>query len=226
MKFRETRKQGSNENGLRNRWMIPYADLVTILLALFVVLYAASDQQRAADIASTFKGIPNGGIGILPDGDRERRHELSKDILNDPILSLESTLRETSRDVTITLPDTALFAAAEAEVAPEARRTIKRLAEKLASSKGLIRVEGHTDSTPISNQRFRSNWELSTARASSVLILLIENGVSPVRLSASGYGGFRPVGDNSTAEGRRSNRRVDIVVELKRRPMPGLVNPE
>lgn len=215
MKFRDSNKSTLKETGPRDRWLIPYADLVTILLALFVVLYAAADHKRAEVIASTLKGVPNGGSGLLPGGEEKKSLQITKDILSDPVLSKLTVVSETSSGVTFSLEESALFAAGDSALSLDAKETLKALAAKLAVSKGRIRVEGHTDSVPISNQRFRSNWELSTGRAASVLLLLTSNGVEPSRLSASGYGGFRPVADNGTPEGRRKNRRVDIVIELE-----------
>lgn len=216
MKFRDSNKTTLKETGPRDRWLLPYADLVTILLALFVVLYAAADHERAEAVASTLKGVPNGGSSVLPFEEKKKSHQISKDILSDPVLSKHAIVKETSSGVTVSLEESALFAAGDSALSFNARETLRVLAGKLADSKGSIRVEGHTDSIPISNQRFRSNWELSTGRAASVLLHLTNNGVEPSRLSASGYGGFRPVADNATAEGRRKNRRVDIVIVLER----------
>jgi chemotaxis protein MotB len=100
---------------------------------------------------------------------------------------------------------------------PGAAEKIERIA-KVLSKPGLeIRVEGHSDNQPIHNDQFRSNWELSAARAMAVLRLLVDDaGFDPKKLSASGYGEYRPVADNSTVAGRRMNRRVDLVVVQSR----------
>lgn len=112
----------------------------------------------------------------------------------------------------ISLSEAGFFAPGEAAAGAEAEIVAATLAETLRETKASVRIEGHTDSTPISNAKYPSNWELSTARASSVLSKMIEGGLPPQRLSAAGYAGFRPVHNNATSEGRAQNRRVDIVV--------------
>lgn len=206
----------------RDRWIIPYADLVTILLALFIVLFAAADEQRAKVIASALKGIPDGGNGVLPGRKTPETKNENLSILNNPLIAKKAQFRSSRKSITVSLPDTALFAPGESEVTDEAKETLRILSEELSKMNGGIRVEGHTDSTPISNQRFKSNWELSTTRASSVLSILINFGVKPHRLSASGYGGFRPIADNKTREGRSRNRRVDLVIERNGAEIPTL----
>lgn len=204
------RKSIETESRHNDRWLLSYADLVTLLLALFIVLYAASDRERAQKIASSFASQNTSGDGILPGNDADKTTEVK--ILENPVLMQKTKMRQTSRGLIISLSEAGFFAAGEASVSADAETVIKTLAETLKDTQTPIRVEGHTDSTPISSPRYPSNWELSTARASSVLARLLENGIAPERLSAAGYGGFQPVADNATIEGRAQNRRVDIVV--------------
>lgn len=215
--MKQSRKENfkGREPDVRDRWMVSYADLVTLLLALFIVLYAASDKQRAAAVASSFKAEYASGDGILDGKSDKDKQSLAESILSEPLLVQHSKLTKTKTEITLSLNEAAVFEPGSSDVSPESVETIKLLASKLAAANGRIRIEGHTDSLPISNQRFRSNWELSTSRAASVLMLLVQHGVPPERLSASGYGGFRPVAENSTTEGRRLNRRVDVVVEQR-----------
>ncbi len=219
MKLGERKFIETAEPDLQDRWIVPYADLVTLLLALFIVLYAAADKQKAAQIASSFRENATAsasGDGILDGNRAEKTKDTAASILSDPVLIKHSKMIQANREVTVSLAEAAVFAPGESDVTADADETISALASKLKTSKGRVRIEGHTDSTPISNGRFRSNWELSTARASSVLVQLMKNGIEPARLSAAGYGGFRPVADNSTPEGRSLNRRVDVVIELGR----------
>jgi chemotaxis protein MotB len=125
----------------------------------------------------------------------------------------EVVLQITPEGFVISLKELGFFNSGQAELLPGAAEKIERIA-KVLSRPGLdIRVEGHSDNQPIHNVQFSSNWELSTARAMSVLLLLINDaGFDPKKISASGYGEYRPVADNSTPEGRRMNRRVDLVV--------------
>jgi len=125
----------------------------------------------------------------------------------------EVVLQVTPEGFVISLKELGFFNSGQAELLPGAADKIEKIA-KVLSKPGLeIRVEGHSDNQPIHNDQFRSNWELSTARAMAVLRLLVDDaGFDPKKLSASGYGEYRPVADNSTVEGRRMNRRVDLVV--------------
>jgi chemotaxis protein MotB len=117
------------------------------------------------------------------------------------------------RGLVISMPDDAAFPSADAEITPTARLMIERVAGTIQSLPNPIRIEGHTDDVPISTDRFGSNWELSTARASAVVAHLVTNaGIAPSRLSAAGYGEFHPRVPNSSPANRAKNRRIDIVV--------------
>ncbi|MEP6850033.1 MAG: OmpA family protein [Acidobacteriota bacterium] len=205
---------GESEGRHRDRWLISYADLVTLMLALFIVMYAASDKERARIIAESFTHDTSGGSGILPgmDSKTDSRDAFEKKLRADAILMQKAKVRQGKDGLIVSLSEAGFFAPGEAAISLDAEIVIGSLADLLKSSGQQIRIEGHTDSTPISNVRYPSNWELSTARASTVLSRLVDLGISPERLSAAGYGGFQPVADNSTIEGRAQNRRVDVVV--------------
>jgi len=208
-------KLRSADSGQTDRWMISYADLMTLLLALFIVMYAASDHERAQKIAAAFTGENTAGSGILPGSEMSRtddRDAFARTLLENPVLMQKTKMRQTERGLIISLSEAGFFAAGESSVNADAESAISVLAESLKETALLVRVEGHTDSTPISNSRYPSNWELSTARAASVLVRLAESGIAPERLSAAGYGGFQPVVDNATAANRAQNRRVDVVL--------------
>lgn len=116
------------------------------------------------------------------------------------------------RGLVLSLPESATFPVASADVTATAQAVIDRVAVTLAPLDVGVRIEGHTDDTPIRTARYSSNWELSTARASAVVARFIDQRVDPRRLSAAGYGEFHPRTSNATATGRASNRRVDVVV--------------
>jgi chemotaxis protein MotB len=206
--------ESQNESANRDRWLISYADLVTLLLALFIVMYGASDRERAKAIAQSFSGETIAGDGILPADNGKKEEKTSADInlFDNQTLTAKTKIKQTERGLVVSLSEAGFFAPGEAKVSDEANEVIKILAESIQNNQIPIRVEGHTDSTPISSVRYKSNWELSTIRAANVLQELVENGIAPERLSASGYGGFQPVADNETTEGRAQNRRVDIVI--------------
>jgi chemotaxis protein MotB len=214
MRSRKHKNSSENESQHRDRWLLSYADLVTLLLALFIVMYAASDHERAKQIADSFSAQNSGGDGILPanNSPEEKTDKFEQKLSANPILIGKTKMRQTARGFVVSLSEAGFFAPGDAAVGKDAEEVINSISESLRDSEINIRVEGHTDSTPISNSRYPSNWELSTARASSVLLRLTEKGIAPERLSAAGYGGFQPVADNSTLEGRAQNRRVDVVI--------------
>jgi chemotaxis protein MotB len=134
----------------------------------------------------------------------------------------EVVMQVTPEGFVISLKELGFFDSGQAALLPGAASKIERIA-KVVSRPGLeLRVEGHSDDQPIHNSQFRSNWELSAARAMAVLLLLVNDaGYDPRKISASGYGQYRPVADNLTPEGRRMNRRVDLVVVSARTAQPG-----
>ncbi len=214
------RRRKSGDNQSHDRWMLSYADLVTLLLALFIVLYAAADQQRARQIANSFTSqAPQTeksafGNGVLPAQNAliSENEKIEHILTDNPNFAQIAKVRQTSRGLVVSLEEAGFFQSGEADINAQAEPLIEALANALRDSDKQIRVEGHTDSTPISTARYPSNWELSTARASAVLSRLISQGIAPSRLSASGYGDVQPIADNSTPEGRAQNRRVDLVV--------------
>jgi chemotaxis protein MotB len=233
-----------------DRWLVSYADFITLLFAFFVVLYASAEmdkkkiiqlsaaieggfQQMGAfarnqplpggkDMApphggqpgSTFTGLrtqPDAGPGGVVDADALRR-ELES-VLGKEIREHEIDMRVTPEGLVLSLREIGFFDSAKAQMLPSALPKLGRIAQVLNSHGFDLRVEGHTDDVPIHNAEFRSNWELSTARATQVVTLLVENyDLDPLRISAAGYGPYRPVASNETAQGRKINRRVDLVI--------------
>lgn len=131
----------------------------------------------------------------------------------------EIVLEVTPEGFVISLKELGFFNSGQAALLPGAAEKIKRIAAVLTRQNLELRVEGHTDDQPIHNAQFNSNWELSSARAMAVLLLLVnEAGFDPSKVSASGYGQYHSVSDNFTPEGRKMNRRVDLVVVSARAP--------
>ena len=115
--------------------------------------------------------------------------------------------------IVLNLPNNVLFATGHASVNPEGKKVLEQIASVLKEFKDRkFQVEGHTDNVPIKSARYPSNWELSTARALSVVHLMIKEGMEPQNISAAGYGEFQPRADNSTPEGRKLNRRIEIIM--------------
>lgn len=123
------------------------------------------------------------------------------------------SLTITRRGLIVSLKEAGFFDSGQAHIKPSAYELINTIGEVLAQYNNPLRIEGHTDNIPISTSQFPSNWELSTARAVNGLKYLVRNfEVDPDKISAAGYAEFRPIADNSTAEGRAKNRRVDLVM--------------
>lgn len=124
---------------------------------------------------------------------------------------LVSSIEE--RGLVVSIQDTLLFASGSADITPDAKNILKKISTVLTASSNYIKVEGHTDNLPINTARFPSNWELSVLRATNVVQILInDGGIDSERLSATGYGEYRPIADNNLVDGRSANRRVDLVI--------------
>ena len=226
--MRRPKRKGAStaSTGARDRWVLSYADFITLLFAFFTTLYAASsvDAARFTTVASGLNQAlnrssepktdaslaPVSGNGVLP-GERalvEIRREL-RDVLN----LNELRLTEDRRGLVLSIPEAGAFPAGSSEISATANDLVSRIAKALQRIPNAVRIEGHTDGTPIHTARFASNWELSTARATSVVEYLIERGgIAPARLSAAGYAEFHPVADNQDTATRFRNRRVDIII--------------
>jgi len=232
-----------------DRWLVSYADFITLLFAFFVVLYAfaRADEKKQAQVPqaidSAFKAL-----GAFPDysftkqkaGSAESDKEataadlvmteqaLTPSVVGDDLNRIRRDLEQRlqpqvaqhtivikmGRDgLVISLREAGFFDSGSAVPRLEALPAVRRIAASLQGSPYDLRVEGHTDNIPIHTAQFASNWELSSARASSIARLLLAIGAMPAeRLSAAGYAEFHPVDNNDTAQGRANNRRVDLIV--------------
>jgi chemotaxis protein MotB len=217
--------------GSAERWMVSYADFITLLFAFFVVMYAISsvNHTKYRELASTMRknfGQGDGSALVLDDA---APGDLSEDGAPDPLAVIADRLagalgrlldldvvdlRRTPRGVELEINSRMLFETAQSDLNEAYRPLMQRLADILAEPGYMLNVEGFTDDVPITNARFPSNWELSSARASAVVRLLGELGVDPGTMAAVGYGPHRPVADNSSELGRARNRRVVLVVRL------------
>lgn len=229
-KKEEERKAGAPE------WMATYADTVTLLLCFFVLLFASSnvDSQKYKAIVHSLSGA----LGVLDSGTTisleplisnypsdnptdapteseelsEMQEEIQK-ILEDSKLSGQVKLQVNERGLLIRFLENVLFDSGKANLKPQAMEIIDKVSEILKETPKRVIVEGHTDNIPISTSKFPSNWELSTTRAVNVVKYMIDqNGIDAVRLSAAGYADQHPINENNSIEGRRNNRRVDMVI--------------
>jgi len=242
-------------------WVIPYADMLTLLMALFLMLFAISSvdlakfEKLAAGAAGVLGGhgggsqVLDGGAAILegsgpaavppaiPDArakeaeaalQREEEARRAAQLAAKAMADVEDRLREAiaedirssiairreARGVVMSIvADQVLFVPGEANLQPAGLDILRQVAGTIRGLPNPVTVEGHTDDVPISTSRFRSNWELSTARATEVLRVLVDDlGIPANRVAAAGYGEQRPVAGNDTPEGRSKNRRVELAV--------------
>ncbi len=164
--------------------------------------YAGQSQQQGADTGNT--QVENMTIEQI----KARLDAFAKG--NNIQSSLQTSIEE--RGLVVSIQDTLLFESGSAVITPEARQILDKISTVLAAAPNYIRVEGHTDNVPIHTPQFPSNWELSVIRATNVVQILAADGILPDRLSATGYGEYRPIASNDTAAGRAKNRRVDLVI--------------
>lgn len=204
-------------------WLLVYLDVITLLLILFVVLIAIldpdpDDEQEGDGILTGMPAVLSEDNGVL-----EGRPDISPDIdsqIDLPFDAGDDDMEMLIEDeyVSFRFDDEFLFQTGEASLQPAGQAAISELVPMLMQTDARISVEGHTDNIPISTLQFPSNWELSSARASSVLRFLIDEGVQPERLRAIGYGDIEPIASNDSAEGRARNRRVEITVHVRPGP--------
>ncbi len=197
------RRQQPERRAPRQLWLISYSDFMTILMIFFLAMYGYTYLAKAA-LLKNEKKISNYSQFTT------QIQELQK--------SLGSQLRVQNDvdKIVIQLSDKILFASGSASVEPAAGPTLEELANSIKLVDGDVIVQGHTDNVPIRGGRYRSNWELSTARAFSVIKRLTEAGVPAQRLAAWGLGENRPITDNLTPEHRAENRRIEVVILKKK----------
>jgi chemotaxis protein MotB len=240
------RRREPEEHVNHERWLVSYADFITLLFAFFVVMYSISSINEGK-----YKVISQALIGVFNDADhslkpipigeeRPKTVTPAKPLVNDsdetsagmggtgdPLKSIaddisaafgdlissnQMTVRGNELWVEIELNSSLLFASADAMPSDQAFTIIDKVAAILKPFENPIHVEGFTDNFPISTAQYPTNWELSSARAASIVRMLAMQGVNPSRLASVGYGEFQPVANNATVEGRARNRRVVLVV--------------
>lgn len=239
-------KHKHEEHENHERWLVSYADFITLLFAFFVVMYSissvnvgkyrtVSESIKAAlnpivtppSSPSAFSLNANKPALTAPNtpGSREvamrRLRNLVQVIKGVPQMSLVRIVEQVNGDIVIVIPDQLLFNSGEAAVRPEALRFLEGLGAAILELDRHTRVEGHTDNVPIRTAQFPSNWELSAARAVMVVRVLSElYGVPAGRLAAVGHADTRPITANADAEQRAKNRRVEVVILEQAPPAP------
>ena len=238
-------KKKHEEHENHERWLVSYADFITLLFAFFVVMYSissvnegkfrtVSDSIKAAlnpIVSPASTSVPftigqNKALTVTPTIELQkepavrRLRQIMRSLKNDTHVEIIQLKELTNGDIVLTLPDTVLFRSGESALRPEARPFIQAISEVLIELDRHVRIEGHTDNVPITTVQFPSNWELSATRAVTVVRALSEQyGVQANHLTAVGHADSRSLTDNLTPENRAKNRRVEIVVQ-ERRPDP------
>jgi chemotaxis protein MotB len=218
------------EGGGQERWLLTYADLITLLLGLFVILYAMSkiDMKKYDQVVVALGGVFGSGDGVtpvklkltelqegLPDviSERTRVENEIRRVLQLDMNKLPVSVSQDERGVVVHIQEELLFPSGSADLKTTSLETLDKLAGVFRTMPNDIRVEGHTDNVPIASKSFPSNWHLSVGRALNVGYYLIQkHRLNPEKISVVGYSEYRPIALNNTAEDRAKNRRVDIVV--------------
>ncbi|MBI3560791.1 MAG: flagellar motor protein MotD [Gammaproteobacteria bacterium] len=239
----------SDEHSSKDRWLVSYADFITLLFGFFVVMYAISsvnegkyrvlsDTMVAAfntppkSLEPVQVGKPIENFAPQPDAlgvpkpihleppkpvELPSQHmiKIAEQLTASLKPLIDKDLIKVNRNnlwVEVEINTSILFSSGSADMEEEAFAPLSKLAMVIKDLPNYVDVEGHTDNFPIKNAVYPSNWELSAARAASVVHLFVKQGVAPERLSAIGYGEYRPIGDNNSIDGRRANRRVRVVI--------------
>lgn len=243
-----------DEGENHERWLVSYADFVTLLFAFFVVMYSISsvNDDKYETLSDALKDAFAGNkeiqkvidpipVGVQPTTinpiildnptteELDKTAQLSEEILKErrqlQLISeqfedvlqpyIKNDLIDVKRNdfwIELEMNSELLFLSGEAELSNKAIPVLRKVAEVIRTLPNVVNVEGHTDNIPIDTVDFPSNWDLSSARATSVVRAFVNNRISPKRLSAIGYGEFHPIADNNTLEGRFTNRRVVLVL--------------
>ncbi|MEK7708659.1 MAG: flagellar motor protein MotD [Pseudomonadota bacterium] len=244
------RKQENDEHADNHeRWLVSYADFITLLFAFFIVMYAVSSVNEgkyrvlSSSLVSAFKNDNSSNLAPAQATDfspisirqsnqtdsiklidnlsfqKTKKQEKMKSMAKNILHALEPLVKDgqvrvtqSSLGITVEINASVLFSPGQAKLADNSSLTLQAVAHVIKGHEHEIHVEGHTDNLPIQTENFPSNWELSSARASSVIRLFIENGVEAHRLTALGYGENRPIETNETPDGRKRNRRVTVMI--------------
>ena len=228
-----SRRRAHPEHENHERWLISYADFITLMFAFFVVMFASSqsDKEKLREVSETFSGALKEGRGHSKTKDGRskgltnlRPEDLKLVALAPSLEKLTTSLRDEikngsiqvsmeARGLVISMKEAAVFPPGGDAIAPEGYRIVEKVAAIISKVPNPIRLEGHTDSIPIRSGRFKSNWELSAARSIAMLHALSERyNVDLHRMAVVGYGETVAVDTNETEEGRKRNRRVDIAI--------------
>lgn len=239
---RKTKRRKKEPGEIPESWLLPYSDLLTLLLALFIVLFASStvDVQKLYQLSSVFNAVFEGGSGVMDNPSPvdptdpksstinknsaylEDQKSLSKikgkvdDFIAVNELEKQFETKMTDDGLLVTIRDSVLYDPGKADVKEEYKATAKELSKLLVfNPKRNVIITGYTDNIPMNNGEFSSNWELSVMRAVNFLTLIVDNNpkLDSSSFSAKGYGENNPIASNKTEKGRAKNRRVEVLIQ-------------
>lgn len=230
---RKRRKQDEEDVNL-DSWLATYADTITLLLTFFILLYSISvvDSQKLNELSNALQQSLKGDVEITElenlenlqvqqgNSEYEDLSEKLENIIQSNNLTDVIKIREEERGIVLQLDETILFDSAEADLKSYSTDILDQVTSIIESVDNDILVEGNADNVPMYSEEFKSNWELSTARALNVVKYFVSTkNIDPARFSVKGYGEYNPLVGNDTPENRAINRRVDIlIVEQKEKP--------
>lgn len=242
-------KKKHEEHENHERWLVSYADFITLLFAFFVVMYSVSSVNEGKfrvlsdSLVSSFaNNKPVGELSLVnlpiqkstPIQVKEEQHSTDNsrsylkvaNAITAAKIPQGVKITSTERGLNIRIKDEALFRSGSASINPQIQEFVDLIAGLVKDLPNLIAVEGHTDNQPIRSATFPSNWDLSTARANALIRYLIEqHQFGDHRFSSTGYAGTRPVDSNDTPDGQASNRRVELIVLRDTSPKASLSHP-
>jgi chemotaxis protein MotB len=204
-----TEKGQEEDEDISSFWLITYSDMVTLLLTFFLLMFSFSvmSQDRKEELVENLRGLDKNKVqetrtkAELEETARKIAQQLEK---------AAAFVESTETEVTVGLSSAVTFASGDAVLAPEGEVALARAGKILAGLPNVVRVEGHTDDIPMRGGKFESNWHLSSARAQSVVRLLMREGLDPRRIQVIGYADVKPRQPNDSPEGRAANRRIEI----------------
>ena len=222
---------GGHDGGGMMRWLLTYADMITLLVVFFIIMYAQArvDQTRFSQVAISLRKAFNvqvlegldapsplpgfGASGVIRTDNLQYISQELERFIAAQGAGDEVGVGLTREGLVVSFSGNLLFRSGRAEITPEGRRVLEKLAAMLRTMPNYVRVEGHTDNIPISTPEFPSNWELSAARALAVVHYFVDEAELPAsRFSAAAFGENRPMTGNETKQQRARNRRADVVI--------------
>ncbi len=254
--MKDRRRPRTDDAPSHDRWLVSYADFITLLFAFFVVMYAISTLNEGkyrvlgdslvyafrhdrvvspASHGAIPSPTPVPTVRVAPNAAEQLKRQREQKLVTvadriraalEPLVQLgQVRMKPSARGLVVEINASVLFAPGQAVLRPDSIQALRAVAQVLTEVDNAVHVEGHTDNLPIASAVYPSNWELASARASSVVRQFESSGVAPSRLAALGYADNRPVDSNQTVEGRANNRRVTLLILTDPLPEPDVVPP-